>query len=307
MARQNPNKTSKPPQQDKQSNPDPLANITPQSATARKKTTDTIEQSEDPQTKQFRTPVQAIFANRDSIARHMDKLEHEKELKRQEKALYQNDDESLLAMDKFAHGNTNTEDTLTSPKMQDESSPEKSDCKVAAQDSDASSLSSATRQRISRRQRDSAKMQKLFSALANNTKLQLKEQEERHAKKIADMRQVSRDTHNMFTTKTIPPQTITMNDHRITAHFNTMTKASDKLFDGTPDNWPIFQHHLLTEAENPTIAWNQHITHFQPDEENEPLNFLEKYFDLPEYISQKLQLDLANDKMFDLMQVHSKL
>jgi hypothetical protein len=65
--------------------------------------------------------------------------------------------------------------------------------------------------------------------------------------------------------------------------------------------------HLLTEAENPTIAWNQHITHFQPDEEEEPLNFLERYFDLPEDISQKLQLDLANDKMADIMQLHSKL
>jgi hypothetical protein len=68
-------------------------------------------------------------------------------------------------------------------------------------------------------------MEKMFAALAYNTKLQLKQQEERHAKEIADMRQVNCDTHDLFTTKTIPPQTITMNDHRITAHFNTMTKA----------------------------------------------------------------------------------
>jgi hypothetical protein len=83
-------------------------------------------------------------------------------------------------------------------------------------------------------------MENMFAALDNNTKLQLKQQEERHSKEIADMRQVNRDTHNLFTTKIIPPQTITMNDHRITAHFNTMTKASDPLFDGTPENWPIF-------------------------------------------------------------------
>jgi hypothetical protein len=88
MARQNPNKKSKPPQQDKQSNTDPFTNVTPRSATARKKTTDTIEQSENPQTKQFRTPIQAIFVNRDSIEKYMDKLEREKELKRQEEALY---------------------------------------------------------------------------------------------------------------------------------------------------------------------------------------------------------------------------
>jgi hypothetical protein len=124
----------------------------------------------------------------------------------------------------------------------------------------------------------------MFDALANNTKLQLKQQEERHAKDITDMIQVNRDTHNLFTTKAIPSQTNTMNDHHITAHFNTMTKASDTLSNGTSENWPIFEHHLLTEAENPTITWNQHTTHFQPDEEEEPLNFLERYFDLPEDI-----------------------
>jgi hypothetical protein len=140
-------------------------------------------------------------------------------------------------------------------------------------------------------------MKKMFSDLASSTKHQLKEQEERHAKEIADMRRVNRDTQNMLTTKTIPSQTITINHLRITGHFNEMTKASDTLFDGTPENWPIFEHHLLTEADNPTIAWNKHLTHFQSDEEKEPLNFLERYFDLPEDISQKLQLDLANDKM----------
>jgi hypothetical protein len=118
------------------------------------------------------------------------------------------------------------------------------------------------------------------------------------------MRRVNSDTQKMSTTKTRPSQTITMNDHRITGNFNAMKKASDTLFDGTPENWPIFERHFLTEAENPTIAWNQHLTHFQPDEEKEPLNFLERYLDLPEDISQKLQLDLANDKMAYLMQVH---
>jgi hypothetical protein len=147
-------------------------------------------------------------------------------------------------------------------------------------------------------------MKKMCVNLANSTKHQLKEQEARHAKEIADMRRVNRDTQNLLATKKIPSQTITMNNHHITAHFNAMTKASDTLFDNTPENWPILEHHLLTEAENPTIGWNQHLTHFQPDEEKAPLNFLERYFDLPEDISKKLQLDLANDKMVDLMQVH---
>jgi hypothetical protein len=113
MARQKPNKTSKPPhkqteEQDKQPNTDPSTNITPKSAKARKKTTGTIEQSENPQTKTFRTPTQAILVNNDPTLNPMDKLEREEELKRQEEALYQDDDESLRTVDKFEHGNTNT-------------------------------------------------------------------------------------------------------------------------------------------------------------------------------------------------------
>jgi hypothetical protein len=98
-----------------------------------------------------------------------------------------------------------------------------------------------------------------------------------------------------------------MNDHRVTAHFNTMKKASDTLLASIPETWPIFEHHLLTEAEKPTFAWNHHIKHFQPDEEEKPINFLERSFDLPEDISQKLQLDLATDRMANIMQVNSKL
>jgi hypothetical protein len=30
-------------------------------------------------------------------------------------------------------------------------------------------------------------------------------------------------------------------------------KSSKTLLDGTPENWTAFEHHLLTEAENPTI------------------------------------------------------
>jgi hypothetical protein len=131
----------------------------------------------------------------------------------------------------------------------------------------------------------------------------MKQQEERHAKEIADMRQANRDTHELFTTKTTSPQNITMNDHRVTAHFNTMTNASDTLFDGTPENWPIFEHHLLTEAENPTVTWNHNITHFQQDNNERPPNFLERYFDLPEDIPLKLELDLANDTIADIAQV----
>jgi hypothetical protein len=83
---------------------------------------------------------------------------------------------------------------------------------------------------------DNSAMERMFAKLAENTKIRMKQQEERHAKEIADMKQANRETHDLFTNKTTTPNTITMNDHRITAHFNTITKASDTLFDGTPEN-----------------------------------------------------------------------
>jgi hypothetical protein len=104
MGRKKPNKPSKSPnkqieEQDKQANNDLSTNITPQSATARKNTTDTIEKSENPQTKPYRTLIQDIYASKESILNHMDKLNRERKLKGQ--ALYQDDDESLQTMDKF--------------------------------------------------------------------------------------------------------------------------------------------------------------------------------------------------------------
>jgi hypothetical protein len=62
---------------------------------------------------------------------------------------------------------------------------------------------------------------------------------------IAAMKRANMDTQNLLTTMITPTQTI--NDHRMTAHFTAMTKPSESLFDGTPENWPAFEHHLLTE------------------------------------------------------------
>jgi hypothetical protein len=120
-------------------------------------------------------------------------------------------------MDKIEHV-SNQEDNMSNPGMGQESSPTQDDYKVAAQDSDASSPYSTTRQEIKHRKQDDTKMEKMFAALAENTKLQMKQQEERHAKEIADMRQANRDAHDLLTTKTTPPQNIAMNDHSITAH-----------------------------------------------------------------------------------------
>jgi hypothetical protein len=117
---------------------------------------------------------------------------------------------------------------------------------------------------------------------------------------IAAMKRANLDTQNILTAKTTPAQT--MNGHRTTAHFNAMTKPSETLFDGAPENLPAFEHHLLTEAKNPTISWNQDITNYQPTDGNsKPFNFLKRYFDLQDNMTNTLMNELADAKIIDLI------
>jgi hypothetical protein len=61
-------------------------------------------------------------------------------------------------------------------------------------------------------------------------------------------------------------------------------------------------------VENPTIRWNQEITNYQPtDETYEPLNFLERYFDLPDNMTGTLMNELADAKIIDLISPASQL
>jgi hypothetical protein len=103
-------------------------------------------------------------------------------------------------------------------------------------------------------------MKKLFATFTENTQKQLREQGEKHAMEITAMKRANMDTQHLLTTKKTPKQT--MNDHIMEAHFTAMTTPSETLFNGTPENWPALEHHLLTEAENPTIRWNQEITNY---------------------------------------------
>jgi hypothetical protein len=98
----------------------------------------------------------------------------------------------------------------------------------------------------------SKNIKKLVANLAENTQKQLKEQGEKHAMEIASTKRANLDTHNLVTARTTLAQK--MNDHISSAHFNAITKPSDTLFDGTPENGLAFEHHLLTKAENPTIS-----------------------------------------------------
>jgi hypothetical protein len=148
-------------------------------------------------------------------------------------------------------------------------------------------------------------MKKMFADLARDNQKQFKEQEEKHAMEITALKRDNLETQNSLTTKTTPAQT--MSDHISTDRFNTMTKPLDTLFDGTPEYLPAFEHHLLTEAENPTRSWNQDITNYQPNENSELFNFLERYFDLPDDMTNKLMNDLAGAKQIDLVQPSSQL
>jgi hypothetical protein len=105
------------------------------------------------------------------------------------------------------------------------------------------------RRRIDKQEHEADIMKKLFANLAKNTQKQLREQGEKHAMETAAMKRANLNTQNLLTTKTTPAQT--MNDHRTTVHLNAITKPSETLFNGTLYNWPVFEHHLLTEGQTP--------------------------------------------------------
>jgi hypothetical protein len=207
------------------------------------------------------------------------------------------DEEFIQPSDEDAQGNVLTEEELTNIRMSDaHRTPSKEDSKPSAQpeNEDSSPSPEQHREILDKRDHESENIKKLFSSLAKSTQKQLKEQGEKHAMEIAAMKRANMDKQNLLTTKTTPAQT--MNDHRTTAHFNAMTKPSETLFDGTPDDWPAFEHHLLTEAKNPTISWNQDITNYQPTEDSKPFIFLERYFYLPDNMTNTLMNELADAK-----------
>jgi hypothetical protein len=218
------------------------------------------------------------------------------------------DDKFVQPSDEDAQGNVLTDEELTRKRMSDvHQTPSKEDSKPAAQPEheDSSPSPEQHRERLNKRDHESENIKKLFANLAENTPKQLKEQGEKHAMEIAAMKRANMDTPIILTTKTTPAQT--MNNHRSTAHFNAMTRPSDTMFDGRPKNWPAFEHHLLTEAENPTISWNQDITNYQPNEDSEPFNFLERYVDLPGDMTNTLMSELADAKQINLVQPASQL
>jgi hypothetical protein len=87
-----------------------------------------------------------------------------------------------------------------------------------------------------------------------------------------------------------------------------MTKSSKILYDRKPENWPELKNHLLNEAENPTIGWNQELLNFQlMYTTTKPFNFLEGYFDINETMMGALQDNLKRAKQEDLMKPASQL
>jgi hypothetical protein len=145
-------------------------------------------------------------------------------------------------------------------------------------------------------------MKKLIFLFTANTQKQLNKQAERHVIEIAAMEHSNMETKNLLTTKTMPTHPV--NDQRASVYFTVTTKPCDFLFDGQPKNWPEFKHHLLNEAENPTIGWNQELIHFKlMDTTTKPFNFLEGYFNIPETMIGALQDDLKRAKQEGLMKI----
>jgi hypothetical protein len=318
MARSKPNKTLKSPHkqqleelnnQYKAKNP---PNITPQTTNTNKKATGTEERSVKcniTHNKYVRNPENIPYYEGDTLDRRIYQQDRNKQQLNEEGDLVNSSDEDFIQpSDEDAQGNVLTDEELTSNRMSDvHRTPSKEDSKPAAKpaNEDSSPSPEQHRERLNKRDQESENIKKLFSNLAKNTKKQLKEQVEKHAMEIAAMKRANLDTQNLLTTKTTPAKT--MNNHRKTAHFNAMTKPSETLFDGTPENWPAFEHHLLTEAKNPTISWNQDITNYQPNEDSKPFNFLKRYFDLPDDMMNTLINKLADAKQIDLVQPASQL
>jgi hypothetical protein len=139
--------------------------------------------------------------------------------------------------DEDPQGNVLTEEEQTLIKMNDpRRTPNKEDKKQASQpeNEDSSPSPEPDRKKLSKQEHEADNIKKLFPTLSENTPKQLREQGENHAMEIAAMKRANLDTQNLLTTNKTPAQT--MNDHRTTAHFTAMTKPSETLFDGTPEN-----------------------------------------------------------------------
>jgi hypothetical protein len=160
-----------------------------------------------------------------------------------------NDNDFMQPSDEDPQGNVLAEEEQALIKMNDwHRTPNKEDIKAAAQpeNEDRSPQPEPDWRRLSKQEHEADHMKKLFAALAENTQKQLREQGEKHAMEITAMKRANLDTKDLLAAKTTPDQK--MNDHRTTAHFTAMTAPSETLFDGTPENWSAFEHHLLTEA-----------------------------------------------------------
>jgi hypothetical protein len=106
-------------------------------------------------------------------------------------------------------------------------------------------------------------VKKLFAVYKANTQKHLIEQAEKTRcgnRRGETNKQTNMETQNLLTMKTMPAQPV--KDHIASTHFTAITKPSEILFDGKPENWQEFEHHLLKKAENPTIRWNQELLNF---------------------------------------------
>jgi hypothetical protein len=118
-------------------------------------------------------------------------------------------------------------------------------------------------------------------------KEQMDEQSWKRAAELETLRQSQRATQNIVAKKATPQ----VHDYKVAAHFESMTKANDTLFDRKPENWPTF---LSNDILNFEVM-------------GEDINFLESYFDIPENIVSALGNYLKNTKTDDICWIDTKL
>jgi hypothetical protein len=86
----------------------------------------------------------------------------------------------------------------------------------------------------------------------------LKKQTRKHDEELNVIKQSQMATHNLLTDHN-PTRVL---NYKSAEHYKAMTKASNIIFHGKPENWPAFEDHLVKEAENPTIVWSKDILSF---------------------------------------------
>jgi hypothetical protein len=104
-----------------------------------------------------------------------------------------------------------------------------------------------------------SEMKGMWAAHEKGKKEQMAKQLRKHAVELDALKQSQMTTQNLFAHKDTP----LVHEYKVAEHFIFMTKASETLFDGKPENWPTSENSLIWEATNTTIGWSKDTLGFK--------------------------------------------